>query len=192
MPKRERMEAPGEAEGIVVKTKFPVARIKRIVQADEDVGKVAQVTPVVVCTLLSHMSRFLREALAWVHVVLTHFYPAAKALELFMISLTLASAAQARAKSSKRITAQHLRAAVLASEQFDFLSEIVGRIPEAPSASGNGKVEEGKEGKEGKGGKGKRAKEEEEDSEEWDGGGGGAAVKGRKKRAPRRPKSEED
>lgn len=41
--------APGEAEGIVVKTKFPVARIKRIVQADEDVGKVAQVTPVVVC-----------------------------------------------------------------------------------------------------------------------------------------------
>lgn len=41
--------APGEVEGIVVKTKFPVARIKRIVQADEDVGKVAQVTPVVVC-----------------------------------------------------------------------------------------------------------------------------------------------
>jgi len=32
-----------------VRTKFPVARIKRIVQADEDVGKVAQVTPVVVC-----------------------------------------------------------------------------------------------------------------------------------------------
>lgn len=32
-----------------VKTRFPVARIKRIMQADEDVGKVAQVTPVVVC-----------------------------------------------------------------------------------------------------------------------------------------------
>jgi hypothetical protein len=31
-----------------VKTKFPVARIKRIMQADEDVGKVAQVTPVAV------------------------------------------------------------------------------------------------------------------------------------------------
>jgi len=45
--------APGEVEGIVVKTKFPVARIKRIVQADEDVGKVAQVTPVVVCKSLS-------------------------------------------------------------------------------------------------------------------------------------------
>jgi len=44
-----RVPAPGEAEGIVIRTKFPVARIKRIVQADEDVGKVAQVTPVVVC-----------------------------------------------------------------------------------------------------------------------------------------------
>ncbi|OCK75652.1 hypothetical protein K432DRAFT_386046 [Lepidopterella palustris CBS 459.81] len=32
-------------EGIEVKTKFPVARIKRIMQADDDVGKVAQVTP---------------------------------------------------------------------------------------------------------------------------------------------------
>lgn len=29
--------------------KFPVARIKKIMQADEDVGKVAQATPVVVC-----------------------------------------------------------------------------------------------------------------------------------------------
>lgn len=34
--------------GVEVKTKFPTARIKRIMQADEDVGKVAQVTPVVV------------------------------------------------------------------------------------------------------------------------------------------------
>lgn len=40
--------APPSA-GIEVKTKFPVARIKRIMQADEDVGKVAQVTPIAVC-----------------------------------------------------------------------------------------------------------------------------------------------
>lgn len=42
--------------GIVVKTKFPVARIKRIMQADEDVGKVAQVTPVIVCKSQSSLS----------------------------------------------------------------------------------------------------------------------------------------
>ena len=44
--------APGVEEGIEVKTKFPVARIKRIMQADEDVGKVAQVTPTAVCKLI--------------------------------------------------------------------------------------------------------------------------------------------
>ena len=45
--------APGVEEGIEVKTKFPVARIKRIMQADDDVGKVAQVTPTAVCKFLS-------------------------------------------------------------------------------------------------------------------------------------------
>ena len=57
-PKKQKTEveekyekpAPGVEEGIEVKTKFPVARIKRIMQADEDVGKVAQVTPTAVCT----------------------------------------------------------------------------------------------------------------------------------------------
>lgn len=39
----------GPSQGIDIKTKFPVARIKRIMQADEEVGKVAQVTPVAVC-----------------------------------------------------------------------------------------------------------------------------------------------
>ena len=40
---------PPNADDIVIKNHFPVARIKRIMQADDDVGKVAQVTPVVVC-----------------------------------------------------------------------------------------------------------------------------------------------
>lgn len=44
----------GVSQGIEVKTKFPVARIKRIMQADEEVGKVAQVTPVAVCTSPLH------------------------------------------------------------------------------------------------------------------------------------------
>lgn len=53
--KKQKMEvdcdkpAPGVEEGIELKTKFPVARIKRIMQADEDIGKVAQVTPTAVC-----------------------------------------------------------------------------------------------------------------------------------------------
>jgi hypothetical protein len=31
------------------KTAFPVARIKKIMQMDEEVGKVAQATPIVIC-----------------------------------------------------------------------------------------------------------------------------------------------
>lgn len=49
MPDEPPQPRPGA--GIEVKTKFPVARIKRIMQADEDVGKVAQVTPIAVCML---------------------------------------------------------------------------------------------------------------------------------------------
>ena len=50
---------PNPSGGIDVKTKFPVARIKRIMQADEDVGKVAQVTPIAVCKLLKALSSFI-------------------------------------------------------------------------------------------------------------------------------------
>jgi len=61
VPKRVRTNP-----GVVIKTKFPVARIKRIMQADEDVGKVAQVTPVIVCKLrtihqsFSYLCKILR------------------------------------------------------------------------------------------------------------------------------------
>ena len=64
-PKKQKVEeeicekpAPGVEEGIEVKTKFPVARIKRIMQADEDVGKVAQVTPTAVCKFAHHLPSY--------------------------------------------------------------------------------------------------------------------------------------
>ncbi|KAF2163276.1 hypothetical protein M409DRAFT_31671, partial [Zasmidium cellare ATCC 36951] len=88
---------------------FPVARIKRIMQADEDIGKVAQVTPTVV----------------------------SRALELFMIKLISSSAHQARgpatagtSKGPKRVLQQHLKKAVQADEKFDFLNEIVDKVPD--------------------------------------------------------------
>lgn len=99
--------------GCQLKTSFPVARIKRIMQADEDIGKVAQVTPTVV----------------------------SRALELFMIKLISAAAHEARGppggvssgKGPKRVLAQHLKRAVYADDKLDFLQEIVGKVPDAPS-----------------------------------------------------------
>lgn len=83
-----------------VRTRFPTARIKRIMQADEEVGKVAQQTPIAV----------------------------GKALELFMMQLVLKSAEVAKDKGSKRVTAPMLKQVVETDEQWDFLREIVSRV----------------------------------------------------------------
>lgn len=91
---------PPEIEPSPVKTKFPTARIKRIMQADEEVGKVAQQTPIAV----------------------------GKALEMFMISLVQKSAEVARDKNSKRVSAQMLKQVIESDDQWDFLREIVGRV----------------------------------------------------------------
>ncbi|KAL8938213.1 MAG: hypothetical protein Q9216_004015 [Gyalolechia sp. 2 TL-2023] len=118
--------APGVEEGIKVTTKFPVARIKRIMQADEDVGKVAQVTPTAV----------------------------SKALELFMISVVTKAANEAKLKSSKRVTAAHLKQAVEKDEQLDFLAEIISKVPDAPAPKKDEDSEEAVEGKRKKAGTG--------------------------------------
>ncbi|TPR09460.1 hydrolase CocE/NonD family protein [Aspergillus niger] len=91
---------------VEVKTKFPVARIKRIMQADEDVGKVAQVTPIAV----------------------------SKALELFMISLVTKAAREAKDRNSKRVTASHLKQAVVKDEVLDFLADIIAKVPDQPAS----------------------------------------------------------
>lgn len=83
-----------------VRTKFPTARIKRIMQADEEVGKVAQQTPIAV----------------------------GKALEMFMVALVTKSADVARERNSKRVSAQMLKQVVESDDQWDFLREIVSRV----------------------------------------------------------------
>ena len=51
-----------------------------------------------------------------------------------MISLVLKAANEAKAKNAKKITAAHLKQAVLSDEQFDFLAETVAKVPDAPVA----------------------------------------------------------
>ncbi|BFZ65111.1 H2A super protein [Saitoella coloradoensis] len=95
------------------KTKFPVARIKKIMQADEDVGKVAQITPIVI----------------------------SRALELFMQQIILASTEKTRERGAKRVTVGHMKQAVMETEMFDFLEDIVGRIGDG-GGEGSPKEEE--------------------------------------------------
>ncbi|CDS14171.1 hypothetical protein LRAMOSA06341 [Lichtheimia ramosa] len=88
------------------KTKFPVARIKKIMQLDEDVGKVAQATPVLI----------------------------SKALELFMQSLIDQACQETRQRNAKRLSAAHLKKTIETVEQFDFLKDMVASIPDPTDA----------------------------------------------------------
>ncbi|CAN8096507.1 unnamed protein product [Discula destructiva] len=100
-----------------VKTKFPTARIKRIMQNDEEVGKVAQQTPIAV----------------------------GKALEMFMTQLVTKSAEVARDKNSKRVTPAMLKAVIEADDQWDFLRDIASKVePDKEGGGGGGGASKGK------------------------------------------------
>lgn len=109
-------------------------------QADEDIGKVAQATPTAV----------------------------AKALELFMIALVSKGSLNAKESSSKRVTATHLKNALLSDSQFDFLTEICENVPDEGSGGAKRK-------KAGEGG----TKSEESDADEEIVGAGQQKKKGR-------------
>ena len=101
-PIRPSAPASHNTASINISTKFPVARIKRIMQADENIGKVAQATPTAV----------------------------AKALELFMIDFIAKTAECARVEGSRRVTATHLKQAVENDQTFDFLEDTVAGAPD--------------------------------------------------------------
>ncbi|KIK39103.1 hypothetical protein CY34DRAFT_808632 [Suillus luteus UH-Slu-Lm8-n1] len=88
-------------------TKFPVARIKKIMQKDEEVGKVAQATPVVI----------------------------SKALELFLAMIVEEATKVTAERGAKKVEAYHLKHAIETTEMLDFLKEIVESVPD-PSAGG--------------------------------------------------------
>ena len=57
-----------------------------------------------------------------------------------MISVCTKSAEVAKSKSSKRITAAHMKTAIEADVQFDFLNEIVSKVTDAAEGGGEEKV----------------------------------------------------
>lgn len=87
------------------KTKFPPSKIKRIMQSDKDVGKIAQATPVAV----------------------------GKALELFMTQLVNEALVRLQQRNGKRLQLGHFNEAIRTSEQFDFLVEIADKYPDPQS-----------------------------------------------------------
>ncbi len=58
-----------------------------------------------------------------------------------MIALVTKGATEAKSNNSKRVTAQHLKTALMNDGQFDFLNEICENIPDEGSKKGRAKSE---------------------------------------------------
>lgn len=79
-----------------------------------------------------------------------------------MISLVTKAAHQAKDRSSKRVTAAHLKDAIANDEVLDFLADIIAKVPEhAPSAR---KDDDGSDKNDGRKKKGAGRRKREDDS----------------------------
>lgn len=92
-----------------MKTHFPSARVKKLMQSDEDIGKVAQATPLVV----------------------------GRAVELFMCTLVDKALQESRKGHSKKISVLALKQAIDSNEEFDFVAEVCDKYINSDAANAN-------------------------------------------------------
>uniref|UniRef100_A0A1B6MJE7 Transcription factor CBF/NF-Y/archaeal histone domain-containing protein n=1 Tax=Graphocephala atropunctata TaxID=36148 RepID=A0A1B6MJE7_9HEMI len=80
--------------------RFPAGRIKKIMQTDEEVGKVAQAVPVII----------------------------SRTLELFVGSLLTKAMQITSAKNAKTLSPSHMKQCILSEQRFDFLKDLVKTV----------------------------------------------------------------
>ncbi|OXB36648.1 hypothetical protein J007_03627 [Cryptococcus neoformans] len=91
-------------------SRFPATRIKRIMQLDEEVGKLASATPVMI----------------------------SKSLECFIQVLLDESCKTVREAGARKLTAGHLKLMINTNPSFDFLRELTESIADLPFAGASG------------------------------------------------------
>ncbi|XP_076176220.1 negative cofactor 2 alpha [Ptiloglossa arizonensis] len=82
--------------------RFPAGRIKKIMQTDEEVGKVAQAVPIII----------------------------SRTLELFVHSLLTKTMQITSAKNAKTLSPSHMKQCILSENRFDFLKDLVKSLPD--------------------------------------------------------------
>ncbi|CAK9804240.1 Dr1-associated corepressor [Anthophora quadrimaculata] len=82
--------------------RFPAGRIKKIMQTDEEVGKVAQAVPIII----------------------------SRTLELFVHSLLAKTMEITSAKNAKTLSPSHMKQCILSESRFDFLKDLVKSLPD--------------------------------------------------------------
>ncbi|EAL41071.3 AGAP010678-PA, partial [Anopheles gambiae str. PEST] len=80
--------------------RFPAGRIKKIMQTDEEVGKVAQAVP------------------------------STRTLELFVESLLTKTLKITNARNAKTLSPSHMKQCIISESRFDFLRDLVKNIPD--------------------------------------------------------------
>uniref|UniRef100_A0A6I8NJT5 Dr1-associated corepressor n=1 Tax=Ornithorhynchus anatinus TaxID=9258 RepID=A0A6I8NJT5_ORNAN len=129
--------------------RFPPARIKKIMQTDEEIGKVAAAVPVII----------------------------SRALELFLESLLKKACQVTQARNAKTMTTSHLKQCIELEQQFDFLKDLVASVPDMQGDGEDNHVDGDKGTRRGRksgsgrknggaGGKGKDKKQSGTDSEQ--------------------------
>ncbi|BES88696.1 protein 1 (negative cofactor 2 alpha) [Nesidiocoris tenuis] len=83
--------------------RFPAGRIKKIMQTDDEVGKVAQAVPVII----------------------------SRTLEMFVKSLITKTMAITTMKNARTLSPHHMKQCILSEKRFDFLKDLVSSVPEA-------------------------------------------------------------
>ncbi|KAL0823773.1 hypothetical protein Bca101_047450 [Brassica carinata] len=91
-----------------LQTRFPATRIKKIMQTDEDVGKIAMAVPLLV----------------------------SKALELFLQDLCNHTYDVTLSRGAKTLNSVHLKQCVHACNVFDFLRDVVSKVPDLGGSEG--------------------------------------------------------
>ncbi|XP_063233758.1 dr1-associated corepressor [Bacillus rossius redtenbacheri] len=89
--------------------RFPAGRIKKIMQTDEEVGKVAQAVPVII----------------------------SRTLELFVESLLKRTIEITNAKHARTLTPSHMKQCILSESRFDFLKDLVKAVPDVSPSEGD-------------------------------------------------------
>ncbi|XP_041131752.1 dr1-associated corepressor [Polyodon spathula] len=82
-------------------TRFPPSRIKKIMQKDKEVGKVAAAVPVII----------------------------SRALEIFLKSLLTQTSQITQSKHTRTMTQAHLRQCINTEKHFDFLKDLAAQLP---------------------------------------------------------------
>nr|XP_060614183.1 dr1-associated corepressor [Anolis sagrei ordinatus] len=131
--------------------RFPPARIKKIMQTDEEIGKVAAAVPVII----------------------------SRALELFLESLLKNACHVTQSRNAKTMTTSHLKQCIELEQQFDFLKDLVASVPDMQGDTEDNHMEGEKVSRRGRkpgsgrknggtAGKGRDAKQSGTDSEQED------------------------